>query len=143
RVAGRRRWQGAHPVAIRALLHRGEEMNLSRACIGLALGVLCVCLLRADPPVYPDRSKLLVWRDEQSKEHPVRTPADWEKRRAHILAGMQQAMGPLPDASRKVPLDVEVTAVLIAKTYARKKLTFAVEKGDRVPAYLFLPQERK
>lgn len=118
-------------------------MNLSRACIGLALGLLCACLLRADPPVYPDRSKLIVWRDEQGKVYPVLTPADWEKRRAHILAGMQQAMGPLPDTSRKVPLDVKVSEEFTAKTFIRRKLTFAVEKGDRVPAYLFLPLIRK
>jgi len=58
---------------------------------------------RARSPRYPDHSKLMVWRDASGKGHPVRTPADWAKRRAHILAGMQEVMGPLPPASRKVP----------------------------------------
>ncbi len=97
----------------------------------------------ADPPFYPEKQKLLVWRDGQGKEHPVKTAAGWEKRRAHILAGMQLAMGPLPDASRKVPLDVKVVEDIDLKRFRRQKLTFAVEKGDRVPAYLFLPKEGK
>jgi dienelactone hydrolase len=97
----------------------------------------------AEPPFYPDKQKLLVWRDDQGKEHPVKTAEDWAKRRAHILAGMHLAMGPLPDASRKVPLDLKVTEDIDMKTYRRQKLTFAVEKDDRVPAYLFLPKEGK
>jgi dienelactone hydrolase len=56
---------------------------------------------------------------------------------------MQLAMGPLPDASRKVPLDVKVIEDIDLKQFRRQRLTFAVEKGDRVPAYLFLPKESK
>jgi cephalosporin-C deacetylase-like acetyl esterase len=53
-------------------------------------------------------------------------------------------MGPLPDASRKVPLDVKyVNKDQETARYVRKKLTFAVEKGDRVPAYLLIPKPRK
>src|SRR5262245_56202572 len=95
----------------------------------------CVCSLRADPPFYPDKAKLLVWRDAEGKEHPVKNADDWKKRRAHILEGMQLAMGPLPDASRKVQLDVKELEVSEAKLFWRKKITFAVEKDDRVPAY--------
>jgi hypothetical protein len=95
------------------------------------------------PPVYPDKTNLLVYRDTAGKEHPVRTAADWAKRRAHILAHMQEVMGPLPDASRKVPLDVQVVEEVKTEKYVRRKLTFAVEKGDRLPAYLLVPLERK
>ncbi len=105
--------------------------------------VLYVPSLRADPPFYPDKQKLLVWRDEEGKEHPVKNADDWQKRRGHILAGMQLAMGPLPDASRKVPLDVQVSETTEGKSFVRKKLTYAAEKGDRVPAYLFVPRERR
>ena len=56
---------------------------------------------------------------------------------------MQRVMGPLPGPSRKVPLDVRVTEETKTPRFVRKKLTFAVEKGDRVPAYLFLPTGRK
>ena len=100
-----------------------------------------VALAAAPAPPYPDKTKLLVYRDADGKEHPVRTAADWAKRRAHILAHMQEVMGPLPDESRKVPLDVKVEEVKDLGGYVRKKLTFAVEKGDRLPAYLLIPKK--
>lgn len=97
-----------------------------------------------EPPFYPDKTKLLVWRDAAGKEHPIKSKAEWPKRHAHMLANMQLVMGPLPDAKHKVPLDVRYASEeeKTAK-YIRKKLTFAVGKNDRVPAYLFLPTERK
>jgi fermentation-respiration switch protein FrsA (DUF1100 family) len=99
-------------------------------------------VVRSQPP-YPDRARLLVLRDAEGKERPVRTAADWARRRAHILANMELVMGPLPDDSHKVPLDVKVTEEVQTARYVRKKLTFAAEKDDRVPAYLLIPLERK
>jgi dienelactone hydrolase len=96
----------------------------------------------AEPPFYPDKTRLLVYRAD-GEEHPVATAADWARRRQDILANMQQVMGPLPDDSHKVPLDVQVTEEVKTDHYLRKKLTFAAEKGDRVPAYLLVPLERK
>jgi acetyl esterase/lipase len=69
--------------------------------------------------------------------------ADWAKRREQILAAMQEVMGKLPPDKDKVPLDVEVTAEETTPHYIRKKLTFAAEKDDRVPAWLLIPRERK
>jgi len=97
----------------------------------------------AAPPFYPDKSRLLVYRDDLGKEHPVQTAAHWAKRRAHILANMVLVMGRRPGAARKVPLDVRYTDRVKTARYVRKKLTFAVEKNDRVPAYLLLPVGRK
>jgi dienelactone hydrolase len=96
----------------------------------------------AEPPFYADKSNLLVWRDADGRDHPVRTPADWARRRAHILANMQLVMGPLPDPSRQVPLAVEVKEEVRTERFTRKKLTFAVEAGDRCWAYLFVPHAR-
>ncbi|MBI1914818.1 MAG: alpha/beta fold hydrolase [Planctomycetes bacterium] len=114
--------------------------------VSLGVGLACLVPARpgqADPPSYPDKANLLVWRDGEGKEHPVRTAADWAKRRQHILANMQRVMGPLPGPERKVPLDVKVTEEVKGARWVRKKLTFAVEKDDRVPAYLFIPTGRK
>jgi dienelactone hydrolase len=55
---------------------------------------------------------------------------------------MQIVMGPLPDDSHKVPLDVKIEEEVRLEKFTRKKLTFAVESGDRVPAYLLIPHER-
>ncbi len=94
-------------------------------------------------PAYPDKSKLLVWRDEAGKERPVKTAADWAKRRAHILANMEKVMGPLLDPGKKVPLDVKYVEEVKTPRFIRKKLTFAVGKNERVPGYLLLPVDIK
>lgn len=91
---------------------------------------------------YRDHSNLLIYKDEQGKQHPVTTPADWAQRRAHILANIQLVTGPLPGDERKVPLDVRVESDEQLPHFMRRKISFAVEPGDRVPAYLLLPHER-
>ena len=109
------------------------------------LCVLCASVVSppsssaADPPFYPDKSKLLVWRDAEGKEHPVTDAAGWARRRAHVLANMQVVMGPLPGADKKVAPDVRVDEETRTERYVRKKITFAVEKDDRLPAYLLIP----
>jgi len=93
----------------------------------------------AEPPhFYSDKARLLIYQ-QGGKELPITKASDWSHRRADILAGMQEVMGPLPDPGRKVPLAVEVGEEIKTASYRRKKLTFAVEKGDRLSAYLFLP----
>jgi dienelactone hydrolase len=59
--------------------------------------------------------------------------------RAAIRKKMEQAMGPLPALDRKVPLDAKVEKEEELVGYVRKKVTFAAEKGDRVPAWLLVP----
>ncbi len=113
----------------------------------LSAGVLLLAcsLLHAEPPPprYPDRSNLLVWKDDAGKLHPVKTTADWAKRRAHVLEGMQEIMGKLPSDKEKVPLDVQYGEEVKTPKYTRKKLTYAAEKGDRVPAWLLVPHGLK
>jgi len=95
------------------------------------------------PPFYPDKMNLLVWRDEQGAEHPVTNPQDWQRRREHILANMQQVMGPLPGPDRRVPLDVQVVETETLPNLTRKKITYAATKALRVPAYLLIPNGLK
>jgi dienelactone hydrolase len=94
-----------------------------------------------EPPFYAEKSQLLYYLDQQGRHHPVRTRADWALRRGHILANMQQVMGPLP-RRKGTPLDVRVVEQARLGQLTRKKLTFVSEDGDRVPAYLFLPPRR-
>jgi dienelactone hydrolase len=72
----------------------------------------------------------------------VRTAEEWTARRKQILAGLQEVMGPLPDDTRKAPLDLKVFETVEADGYTRQKITFAVEKDDRMPAYLLTPKNR-
>ncbi|MBV8880307.1 MAG: alpha/beta fold hydrolase [Planctomycetaceae bacterium] len=59
--------------------------------------------------------------------------------RGRILEGMQQAMGPLPPESRRVPADLQVLKEERLAKYTLRRVTFAVEPGDRVPAILLVP----
>src|SRR5712691_580041 len=65
-----------------------------------------------------------------------------EPDRVAIRKKMEQVMGPLPGKDRIVPLDVKILEETKLEKYTRIKLTYAAEKGDRVPAYLLIPNER-
>lgn len=94
-----------------------------------------------DAVFYPDHSQLLVVRDAQGTERPVKTKDDWSARLVHIRANMQLVMGPVPDASQRVPLDVEQGPEESSKNYVRRKVRFTPEPGDRVPAWLLIPRQ--
>ena len=109
-------------------------------CSLCALWALCsLCFALAETGKRADHTRLNYYLDERGAERPVKTPADWAKRRAQILRGMQEAMGPLPDRSNLAPLDVKVTGEAKADGYTRLTLSFVAERGDRVPADLYLP----
>lgn len=59
--------------------------------------------------------------------------------RAAIRKKMELAMGPMPGADRKVPLDAKAEGEEKLDGYVRRKVSFAAEKGDRVPAWLLIP----
>ncbi|MBS0210130.1 MAG: alpha/beta hydrolase [Planctomycetes bacterium] len=71
---------------------------------------------------------------------PVKTPADWQTRRAAILAAAQEVMGPLPGAEKRCALDVEVSEEVDCGSHVRRLLTYASEPGGRTPAYLLIPK---
>jgi dienelactone hydrolase len=69
---------------------------------------------------------------------PIQTRADWEKLRAQTLDNMQLVMGPLTRVARQA-LDIVVLEEERLANFVRKKITFAPEANDRVPAYLLIP----
>ena len=93
-------------------------------------------------PSYDNHAQLLVVKSGETSR-PIVTKADWEVRRAHILGHLQEVMGPLPGAERRVPLDLEVLETHDERNYTRQKIRYAVEPGDRVPAWLLVPKHRK
>jgi dienelactone hydrolase len=111
-----------------------------RALGKLAHGFLAISLLLAQGP-YADKADLLYYADGNGLRRPVRRPADWQRRRAHILDAMQEVMGPLPPHST-APLAVQVLEEAHEATFTRRKITYASADGDRIPAYLFLPRNR-
>ncbi len=90
---------------------------------------------------YPDHSRLLVLRDSNGHETPIDTAVQWHMRVSHIRDGMQQAMGPLPSEDKRVPLDMTVVSQEKTDKYLRQKIHYTPEPGDRVPAWLLIPNQ--
>jgi len=118
--------------------------RVSRAALALAAGLQAAGAV--DPMAgalqvipYPDHSALMEVRDASGTARPVSNIGDWAERAAHIRAGLQQAMGPLPGASARVPLEVEELGETPSAKYLRRKIRFSPEHGDRVPAWLLIP----
>ena len=84
---------------------------------------------------------LLVFENSHGKTKSIRSARQWQKQRQKIIDGMQQVMGPLPDASKKVPLDLQIIEEVTIGKVRRLKITFAPEANDRVPAYLLIPAD--
>src|SRR4051794_16783877 len=97
---------------------------------------------------YTDHTRLLYYLDAAGHEQPVKTPEDWQKRRRDILAGMQEAMGPLPDRSHLPDFDVKVGEEGKSKELTEYMLSFVAEPTepggppDRIPVYLYIPTDR-
>ena len=87
-----------------------------------------------------ERENLLQYRAPNGQVAAVRTPAEWPLRRAEILAGAQAIMGRLPDASRRVRLEVKIASETDCGSYVRREITYTAEPGARVPAFLLVPK---
>ena len=87
-----------------------------------------------------DRTNLLQYHAAPDRVAKVQSTADWQKRRAEILAGMQAVMGPLPGAEKRVPLEVAVESETDCGAYVRREITYTAEPGARVPAFLLIPK---
>ncbi len=89
-----------------------------------------------------DHANVMVLRTADGSKRPITTPFEMGRRRHDILAGMSLAIGSMPEPDRRVPLDVQVSAEEQADGYIRKRISFAPEPGDRVPAWLLIPDGR-
>jgi dienelactone hydrolase len=101
-------------------------------------------LAAADSPPEPSRlprTNLLVFHNSTGAVMPVKFKADWKQRRAEILRGMTEVMGPLPGREKRCPLDVRIEQETDCGTYVRRLITYAAEPGSRVTAYLLIPKE--
>ena len=86
------------------------------------------------------QANLLVYYNQKGEIARVKSKADWLKRRASIIEGMQMIMGPLPGRQKRCPLDVTTVEEVDCGSFVRRFITYASEPGSRVPAYLLIPQ---
>jgi dienelactone hydrolase len=105
-----------------------------------------VSLIRATVASQPvstqrlDPRDLLIYRGPGGERIRVRSIDDWQKRRAEILRGMQEIMGPLPGRAKRGALDPQTEEEVDRGSYVRRLLTYASEPGSRVPTYLLVPK---
>jgi len=105
------------------------------------LGLLRSASAAGPAPEYAEHLDLTYYLDSAGLRHPIRTVADWEIRRAHILAQMQTVMGPLPKSAHPVPLDVKILGEKRVGPLVRRKIAYHTYSPDRrVSAWLFLPE---
>lgn len=112
------------------------------------LSVLILTLLSAPiltsaertPETRLSRTNLLSYRNAAGQIVPATTKAQWARRRAEILEGMQRVMGPLPGAEKRCPLDPQIIEEVDCGEYVRRSISYAAEPGGRVPAYLLVPK---
>lgn len=98
----------------------------------LVMAFLCAMAVREKPA-------LLQFTDTSGKLQPVRTQADWDKKRQQILEGMQLAMGPLPHTKSLPVPEIEVLESVKLNGFTRQKIRFLAAPGEYVHALLYLP----
>ena len=91
-------------------------------------------------PARLPRTDLMLYHGDRGEVLPVKSPADWERRRQEIRRGMEEIMGPVPGEAKRCALEVKVEAETDCGSYVRRLLTYAAEPGSRVPAYLLVPK---
>ncbi len=103
--------------------------------------LLPIVVIANDFPVYREHQDLSYYLEANGAKQPIKTPADWAKRRDHIAAWMQTVMGPLPKPVKPVPLDMKVEEEVTVGELTRKKISYQTDSADRrVKAFLFLPK---
>jgi dienelactone hydrolase len=92
------------------------------------------------PPRYTEHQDLSYYLRGDGSPAPIQTAADWQQRRAHILAGMQEVMGALPHPKSPVPLDVQVLEEHKENGYVRRKIAYHTDElKSRTHAWLLIP----
>ena len=86
------------------------------------------------------RENLLVYRAANNEPTAVKSPSDWQHRRAEIVRGMETVMGRLPGNEKRIPFEMSVDEEVDCGNYIRRLISFASEPNCRVPAYLCIPK---
>jgi hypothetical protein len=87
-----------------------------------------------------DRGDLLLFHDAAGAVQRADDAAGWLRRRAEILRGMEDVMGPLPGAEKRCPLDLEIEEETDCGTFVRRRISYAAEPGGRARGFLLVPK---
>jgi dienelactone hydrolase len=90
----------------------------------------------------PKLDSLLIYKTTSGKLVSIKTPAQWGNKRMQIIAGMQKAMGVLPDRSHLPELNIKFKDSVKEATYTRYSISFTVAKDEELPALLYVPIQK-
>lgn len=93
-------------------------------------------------PEYPDRTRLMEYREEGGEPRPIASVSDWNRRREHIVRHFERVAGPFPSPLRRGPLEVRVIEESKREGIVARKLTYRSDDDDRVTAWLLLPEHQ-
>jgi predicted dienelactone hydrolase len=89
---------------------------------------------------YTEHQDLSYYLRADGTRAPIPTATDWQHRRAHIVAGMEEVMGPLPHPATPIALDVQTLEEHKEDGYIRRKIAYHTDDPTkRVHAWLLLP----
>jgi dienelactone hydrolase len=116
-------------------------LAITRCAVLAAVGGVAAITFGADPLARLPRDNLLLYRGPNGKPVVVKTAADWAKRRAEVVSGMESVMGKLPGSKKRCSLEVRTDEEIDCGSYIRRLISYASEPGCRVPAYLLIPKD--
>lgn len=121
-----------------------QQYCLAPACIIFFAAVgLSPVPCRGQQVLPDDHRHVMYFVNERGGKQPVTTQSEWQTRRQQILAGMQQAMGPLPSFQDLPDLEAKILEETQCPGYRRLRISFVCEGHDRIPAYLLLPDAKQ
>lgn len=115
--------------------------RVSGEVLAVLLGIGCVATVGAADKTRLNADNLLQFHGDGGAVQPVKTPADWAKRRAEIVEGMQTVMGRFPGDDRRGPVEVKVLEDVDAGSFRRQLIGYRVDKDMLTPAYLCIPKD--
>jgi acetyl esterase/lipase len=90
---------------------------------------------------YPDHRKLLVHATDTGDLLPVKTPAEWARRRWHVLRAMERVMGSLPSSEARITARRWDVAAVAKPNYAQLTafVKFHADDPHEVPVTILTP----
>ena len=106
----------------------------------ILLGVCGSLLGQDEKPTYKSHLDMSYYLNDSGERVPILTQQDWSRRRTHILNGMMQMMGPVPQPAPPVPLEMEIHETVQLDGFSRQLISYHTDSmARRVRAYLFIP----
>jgi dipeptidyl aminopeptidase/acylaminoacyl peptidase len=124
-----------------------SDRHLRCSCALLAciwIGTLGHAAERNDSPQYSERLDLTYYLSSDGSRRQIRSAQDWLERRRHIVAGVEDVMGPLPRPAMPTSLKVVVEEEHRVDGLIRRKLAYSTDREDaKVKAWLLLPADER